>query len=177
MSKPTLSQLKEMFASINKEHFQGRISDFPILWNNRLRTCAGKCVFKRRTCKPIRIELSDKLFKNNNYDIDKITRTLIHEMTHAYLLEHFQERGHTDRFQMTMMRITGEYKNHRCHNYDTTGLKNKAKYTVMCPVHGQLGTRNRRPKSGGVYRCSKCKSVVKFEAIIQQKDNFWGIGD
>jgi predicted SprT family Zn-dependent metalloprotease len=185
MSQPTLKALSEMFDNINEEHFNSCITKVSVQWNNRLRTCAGLCKFKRkrmaingvRQLTPTLIELSVKLFKNNDWDIDKIKNTLTHEMCHAYLLEHYNERGHTQRFQDTMTRITGVRKNHRCHNYDVEVLKNEKKYSIQCPKHGEIGKRSRAPKRGGVYRCNHCKSVITFVKLEKKPDNFWGIGD
>ena len=58
---------------------------------------------------PTKIELSYKLFENNNWDMEKIY-TMAHEMTHAYLLQEYNESGHTQNFQDIMTRITGIIK-------------------------------------------------------------------
>ena len=55
----------------------------------------------------------------------KIYTTMAHEMTHAYLLQEYNESGHTENFQNIMTRITGIEKNHRCHSYNVEGLRNK----------------------------------------------------
>ena len=91
--------LNRLFDDINKEHFNNKITKIPCVWNIRLRICAGKCHYTRRRnpstlsmeMTPTKIELSKKLFENNNMDIDKITNTMIHEMVHAYLLEHYNQ--------------------------------------------------------------------------------------
>jgi len=174
-----IPDIKKLFQELNKQHFNGVIKDIPVLWNTRMRTTAGICTYTRKrenfvlNLSPSKIELSSKLFANNNYDIDKIKRTLIHEMVHAFLVQEYNETGHTARFQKMMTEITGERKNHRCHNYNTEGLRNKAKYKIVCPVHGEIGTRNRKPKKG-TYRCTKCRSVIKFEAI-EEINNFWSL--
>ena len=151
--------LNEMFQKINEEHFNGEITAIPCSWNTRMRTTAGKIHYKRKTLHgftptfnprvsltPTVIHLSLPLFKNNNMDIEKITRTMQHEMTHAYLLENYSEPGHTARFQSIMTRITGENINHRCHSYDVTGLRNKQNVRYMCECGQTVGYRSRMPK-------------------------------
>ena len=167
-----LLNLNKLFDEINSEHFEGRITKIPCVWNKRMTTTAGRIFYKtnpftRKATSPTKIELSFKLFKNNGMDVDKITRTMQHEMTHAFLIEHFSEPGHTSNFQMIMTRITGEIKNHRCHSYDVTGIKKtqerKWKYTCSCGE--TVGYRARKPKAGAVYRARCCNGKVTFQNI------------
>ena len=112
--------IKAMFVRLNNEHFNDEIPDIPVVWNTRMTTTAGYCRYKRerdRTLVPTKIDMSDKLFRHLDYDLSKIERTMVHEMVHAYLVHKYNEKGHTARFQRMMTNITGEYKNHRCHNY------------------------------------------------------------
>jgi len=163
--------LNELFDDINAEHFEGKISKIPCHWNKRMTTTAGRVFYKMNPFKgahnPTHIELSYKLFKNNNMDLKKITRTMQHEMTHAYLIEHFGERGHTKRFQSIMTRITGENINHRCHSYNTMGIKKRQEKTwkYVCACGQTVGYRARKPKSGATYRAKCCKGVVTFHNI------------
>ena len=156
--------LEALFDEINRDYFNEVIKKIPVRWNSRMRTCAGKCVYRSKTLSPIRIELAEKLFENENWDISKVKRTLSHEMTHAYLLQEYNEKGHTARFQMIMTRITGERKNHRCHSYNTQGLRNKRKKDVVidCNSCGIIGYRARMPRKGSIYRCVKCKDIITF---------------
>jgi len=175
--------IKNLFKTLNQKHFGNKINDIPVLWNNRMRTTAGRCVYARKRINglvdyiPTKIEMSDKLFRNNNYDIEKITRTLTHEMVHAYLVQEFNERGHTAMFHRMMTNITGEVINHRCHNYNVDGLRNKHRYEAICPVHGSIGTRNKRPMINRVYKCTQCNSVVEFKDMKSNNNNnnFWSI--
>ena len=164
-----------MFDEINKTHFDNKISKIPVNWNARLKTTAGYCKFKtnRNGYYPTRIDLNKRLFENENYCRDKIFNTLAHEMTHAYLLEHYNEKGHTARFQSIMTRITGVRKNHRCHSYNVTGLRAERNITISCPIHGEIGTRSRMPKAGLVYRCRRCRSKITFK----KKTSFKGLFD
>ena len=156
--------LKAMFIKLNNTFFNGVIKEIPVQWNTRMRTCAGKCVYKSRTFTPIRIELAEKLFQNENWELKKVERTLVHEMTHAFLLQEYNETGHTRRFQSIMTSITGEAKNHRCHKYNTQGLRNKRKKDVVidCGTCGIIGYRARMPRKGSIYRCVKCKGIITF---------------
>ena len=167
-----LPNLNELFDKINQEHFDGKISKIPCVWNKRMTTTAGRIFYKRnpftgKPQNPNKIELSFKLFKNNDMDISKITRTMQHEMTHAYLIEHFGEDGHTSNFQSIMTRITGEDKNHRCHSYDVTGIQRKQSknWKYVCPCGQTVGYRARKPKAGATYRSRCCGGIVTFQNI------------
>ena len=167
--------LDDLFDEINSEHFNSRISKIPCVWNKKLRVCAGKCFYRVnrtsliKTYSPFKIEMSYKLFENNNWDMDKIKTTLAHEMTHAFLAEHHNEVGHTDHFQRIMTRITGINKNHRCHNYDVTGLRNKKKVHYTCDCGLTYGRRSRMPRMGITYRSRCCESVITF---WKDEDNY-----
>jgi len=167
--------IKAMFIRLNDEHFDGQIPDIPVVWNTRMTTTAGYCRYKNEgmismrvsIIEPYKIDLSDKLFRNEGYDLAKIERTLIHEMVHAYLVHKYNEKGHTPRFQRMMTRITGEYKNHRCHNYNTAGLRRKQAKNVLwsCQGCGVEGRKARMPKAGRIYTCRSCGSRVTFTRV------------
>ena len=164
----TRPNIQQMFVRLNDEHFGGEIPTIPVVWNTRMTTTAGYCRYKRSygssNLQPTKIDLSDRLFKNLGYDMSKVERTLIHEMVHAYLVHKYNEKGHTARFQSMMTDITGEHKNHRCHNYDTDGLRRRQNrnIAVNCPTCGVIGYRARMPKRGARYLCNKCRDVVTF---------------
>jgi predicted SprT family Zn-dependent metalloprotease len=65
-----------------------------------------------------------------------------------------------------MTDITGERKNHRCHNYDTNGLRRKQTKKVqwICAGCGKNGWRVRMPKANrrDGYTCRGCGGKVKF---------------
>ena len=163
MERPNLQR---MFLKLNAKHFSFEIPPIPVVWNRRLTTTAGIC----RYCPtpsggyaPKEITLSEKLFRSLGYPLDKVERTLIHEMTHAYLLHKYDEKGHTRRFQNVMTRITGENINHRCHTYDTSAVRMKRSIEMHCTRCGLLGTRARMPRSHSstsVYRHSGCRGTV-----------------
>lgn len=168
--------IKAMFHRLNNEHFNGEIPDIPVVWNTRMTTTAGYCrykrgVYSRYNIEPYKIDLSDKLFRHLDYDLDKVRRTLTHEMVHAYLVHKYNEKGHTRRFQSMMTRITGEHKNHRCHNYDTVGIKRRQEKKVKwsCTGCGIEGFRVRMPKRNRGYTCRRCGNSVTFTDT--RKDN------
>ena len=82
-------------------------------------------------------------------------------MTHAYLLQEYNETGHTHRFHLIMTRITGEVKNHRCHNYNV--IKNKKKVDVICSKCGHIDVRTRMPSRGRTYTHTNCGGEISFK--------------
>jgi predicted SprT family Zn-dependent metalloprotease len=151
-SRPDIS---DMFFSLNEKHFNNEVPDIPVVWNTRMTTTAGYCRYRKTSqypglniydFDPTKIDLSDRLFKSLGYDIQKIERTLIHEMVHAYLIHKYNEKGHTARFQRMMTDITGERKNHRCHNYDVSEVRREARYTLICHRCGHEHGMSRKPK-------------------------------
>lgn len=176
MYKP---DIKAMFHSLNAEHFNGEIPDIPVVWNTRMTTTAGYCRYSStvggrdrwggassRTLEPVRIDLSEKLFRNEGYDYAKVERTLVHEMVHAYLVHKYNEKGHTPGFQSMMTRITGEYKNHRCHSYNTEGLRRKQDKKIHCKCTrcGYVYYKARMPKHAAYskYQHRKCGGNIEF---------------
>lgn len=161
MNKP---DLVELFNHLNSKHFNNVIHSIPVVWNTRMRTTAGYCRFKRQLhgVVPTQIDLNKRLFHNLNWDLSKIERTLVHEMVHAYLAQEFNDTKHSKRFQMKMVEITGEFKNHRCHDYDVSELQEKRKVVIKCGNCGVIGRRSRMPKKSLGYHCKKCKGPVFF---------------
>jgi len=183
----TRPDIKAMFHRLNDEHFDGEIPDLPVVWNTRMTTTAGYCRYKRQgtlngggrrvvqNLEPYKIDLSAKLFRHLDYDLEKIERTLIHEMVHAYLVHKDNEKGHTWRFQSMMTRITGEHKNHRCHNYDTAGLRRKQEKKIHCKCNrcGFAYEKVRMPKHAGrtSYRHRGCGGVITFTQMNIDDDS------
>ena len=173
MIKP---DIKKMFVELNEMHFNGEIPDIPVVWNGRMTTTAGFCRYRRSAgqIRPLSIDLSERLFRNMDFDLSKVKRTLIHEMVHAYLVHKYNEKGHTPRFQRMMTEITGEHKNHRCHNYDTTGLKRKQakKVQAECGRCGFTYQKARMPKHAAysTYTHRGCGGVITFSRIEQNED-------
>ena len=172
MNRPNI---KAMFHRLNNEHFNGEIPDIPVVWNARMTTTAGYCRYERSRVLALmgnrqeltvtKIDLSVQLFRNENFDLAKIERTLTHEMVHAYLVHKYNEKGHSRRFQQMMTNITGEYKNHRCHNYDTSGLRRTQAKNIIWRCQGPCGAEGRKarmPKAGRIYTCRTCNGRVRF---------------
>ena len=166
-SNATTPNIAKMFVELNAEYFNSEIPSIPVIWNSRMTTTAGYCRYKREFCGnkiPTRIDLSLKLFKSNDFPEDEIRETLIHEMVHAYLLHKHNESGHGWRFQAMMTEITGVRKNHRCHSYDTGGVKRAAKWAVTCAKCGYSHPYKRKPKYG-VYTHRKCGGSMTVSRV------------
>ena len=167
--------IKEMFHALNVKHFDGEIPDIPVVWNTRMTTTAGYCRYKRAPVPPywmvelevVKIDLSDKLFRSLGYDLAKIERTLIHEMVHAFLIHKYNEKGHTARFQRMMTEITGERKNHRCHNYNTEAVGRKKKYFLICERCGAEHGMARKPKYSA-YKHRGCGGRMVLRGTISK---------
>jgi len=171
-----IPDIKTMFVELNDEHFGGKIPDIPVVWNKRMTTTAGYCRYKRSRVLALmgdrqeltvtKIDLSYQLFEKLGFDIDKVKRTLIHEMVHAFLVHTYNERGHKWRFQQMMTDITGEYKNHRCHNYDTEGLRRKQVKKIHCKCSrcGFVYHKARMPKHAAYsdYKHRGCGGKIEF---------------
>lgn len=174
MSKPNI---QAMFASLNYDHFNGEIPDMPVVWNSRMTTTAGRCHYRRMfgSLTPFKIDLSEQLFRSLDFDMSKVERTLIHEMVHAFLCHKYNEKGHTARFQRMMTEITGEYKNHRCHSYDTTGLQRKQTKKVKgeCRRCGMVYYKARMPKHAAysTYRHKGCGGAMDFTLTEGEPDS------
>jgi predicted RNA-binding Zn-ribbon protein involved in translation (DUF1610 family) len=68
-----------------------------------------------------------------------------------------------------MTRITGVRKNHRCHNFDTSGLGRKVQsknIQLVCDRCGVVGTRSRMPRNPrAVYYHKGCGASLMFRKI------------
>jgi|TARA_Y100000287_G_scaffold179435_1_gene173157 hypothetical protein len=163
--------IQAMFYKLNVEHFNNEIPDLPVVWNSRMTTTAGRCHYRRRlgNLTPIKIDMSYRLFRNLDFDLSKVERTLIHEMVHAYLCHKYNEKGHTARFQRMMTNITGEHKNHRCHDYDVAAIKRtqSKKVKAECQRCGMVYYKARMPKHAAysTYTHKGCGGTIKFSKI------------
>ena len=142
--RPSLSELSSMFDHFNEEHFHGEIPKIPVVINERLTSTAGRAFCKVRmewslvtreggnayeervnVRVPTKIELSGPIFDHHGWDfhrpswpMNELDNILVHEMTHAYLFDVFNERGHSVHFHNIMSKITGVVGNHRYHYMD-----------------------------------------------------------
>lgn len=158
-------QIENLFSSLNSEYFNDHVPEIPVAWNKRLRTTAGRCAYKgtNKSISPTKIELSYKLFQSLNWNSESIKNTLLHEMTHAYLIEKYNDVSHGDRFQSVMTKITGKNINHTYHSYDISSLQNRKNVEVFCPLcNSILFYRSRMPSKGKNFTHDKCGSRVEF---------------
>lgn len=165
-SRPDITN---MFEELNKLHFNSEIPTIPVVWNNRMTTTAGYCRYRKEftgNLYPTRIDLSLRLFESNGFPEAEVKQTLIHEMVHAYLICKYNQPGHTSSFQRMMTQITGVRKNHRCHNYDVSGVKLEVKWSVVCTRCGYAHGYKRKPKYS-IYTHRSCggKMVIQSGKI------------
>ena len=159
--------LKALFDQFNKDYFDGIIPDIPIEWNTRLRVTGGRCWYAitrqngYRLYSASRIDMNYRLFEKNGWNMEEVERTLIHEMVHAWQVTKRRTKcGHDREFQSKMDQIFGYKRSHRCHNYDTQGLKEERKVEAHCPIHGVVYRYARMPRNRK--RCRKCGSIIEM---------------
>lgn len=158
--------IRQMFGELNEIHFNSEIPEIPVAWNRRMTTTAGYCRYRRnnitKNLNPVKIDLSLKLFESNGFPNAEVRQTLIHEMVHAYLIHKYNQPGHTPLFQSLMTQITGVRKNHRCHNYDTSGVEREARWSIVCTRCGYAHAYSRKPKySSYIHRGCGGKMIVQ----------------
>lgn len=101
--KPELF-LKKIFDEVNSAHFNGFLDVPLLLWNSRLRSCAGR--FRPGSRKylneyPPRIEIASYL-REEEQAFTFIRDTLGHEMIHYWLWVRRRPYGHTPEFYQKM---------------------------------------------------------------------------
>ena len=168
----TAPNLKVLFGEFNKTYFDNEIPEIPVVWNNKLRVTAGLCHIKwecrkKKVGRPTKISLANKLFAENDWNIEQVKNTLLHEMVHAYLVHKYNNSSHDRNFQNMMSKITGQNKNHRCHTYDVSSLRNKQDVEISCPVHGTVGHQSRIPRKGVAYVHRNCGEVLVYSKVNQ----------
>jgi len=152
--------LGPIYDRLNRKHFAGALPKLPLSWSGRMTASAGIVYFKGRV--PKYITMSRPIFAHEGYKMADIERTLAHEMVHVALVMHRGDNTHGPAFQKWMTHITGEHKNHRCHNYaGAQRRRQRHKWKFHCKACGTEGTKARDPKAGR-YRCGKCKAPITF---------------
>lgn len=162
--------LNEMYNKFNEEHFHSTLPSLgekaTVKWNHRAIRRAGQIKYVVRFGRAIggHINLSAKVFAANNWEREKVERTLIHEMCHMYCAIRHNETGHGRYFQRKMRSITGEYKNHRCHDYEvpTAGAKFVGK--CSCTTYYRQRT-SKHIRSGAYFTCQKCNTKFQFRPV------------
>ncbi|SCP05383.1 SprT-like domain-containing protein, putative [Plasmodium ovale] len=103
--------LQELFCEYNARYFFDKLKSVQVKWSNKMKLCAGICVYKKSGYCCIRLSLPLlKLRKIKEY-----RETLLHEMIHAFLFltrSNSKHDGHGPEFKKHMYRInraTGLY--------------------------------------------------------------------
>ncbi|SOV81315.1 conserved Plasmodium protein, unknown function [Plasmodium sp. gorilla clade G3] len=96
--------LHELFSEYNGKYFFNKLSSVHVNWSNKMKLCAGICIFKKSGYCCIRLSLPLlKLRKIKEY-----RETLLHEMIHAFLFltrSNTKHDGHGPEFKKHMYRI------------------------------------------------------------------------
>ncbi|CDU20188.1 hypothetical protein YYC_00409 [Plasmodium yoelii 17X] len=97
--------LYQLFSEYNIKYFYNRLESVQVKWSNKMKLCAGICIFKKSGYCCIRLSLPLlKLRKIREYK-----ETLLHEMIHAFLFLNQKKSdkndGHGPEFKKHMYRI------------------------------------------------------------------------
>ena len=120
---------------------------------DRAKRRAGACHYARQM-----ITLSEHFVSMNDWDEVRIT--ILHEAAHALTPN---DRGHGWEWKAKCRELG--IAPERCYGEDVAMPEGSIR--IMCPNHGQIGTRHRMPKRGLVYRCKRCKEPVKHLRAYQ----------
>jgi len=166
--------LNQMYNTLNERHFNFRLPSLgdkvSVRWNNRAVRRAGQIEYVKShdSWRPAivggHINLSAKVFAANDWDPSKVERTLIHEMCHLYCALVFNETGHGRNFQNKMRQITGEYKNHRCHDYKTPTAGAKFVGSCKCNTYYRQRT-SKHIRNGAWFICRKCNTKFQYKPV------------
>ena len=166
--------LQMMYNTFNEQHFNFRLPDLgenvTVKWNHRAVRRAGQIAYvkSRDSWRPSiiggHINLSAKVFAANDWDREKVERTLIHEMVHLWCALRHNETGHGAHFQRKMREITGENKNHRCHDYKTPTQGAKFVGTCGCSTYYRQRT-SKHIRAGARFTCRKCNGKFQYKPI------------
>ena len=106
-SSPHLLDLAPLFDELNERHFDGFLEKPQMVWNNRLRSSAGRFIPGSRKWilqAPPRIEIASYLAAHP--DVHAMVRdTMGHEMIHYWLWVRRQPYGHTPEFYAKMRQM------------------------------------------------------------------------
>jgi predicted SprT family Zn-dependent metalloprotease len=165
VSASTPDFLTQQFLEINRIHFDSFLDQPVLVWNSRLRSCAGRFIPGSRklpeSFEP-KIEIASYLFKEKDAHT-RIIDTLAHEMIHYWLWIRRRPYGHTSEFleKMTAMGVS---------RYNPVPKKWTFKYLYQC-IHCEKEFPAR--KKLGVLACADCcsryssgKYDAKFKLIL-----------
>ncbi|KJP86869.1 hypothetical protein AK88_03480 [Plasmodium fragile] len=111
--------LLQLFEEYNEKYFFNKLKSVQVKWSNKMKLCAGICIFKKSGYCCIRLSLPLlKLRKIKEYRCDQFRvqhtkmlipqETLLHEMIHAFLFltrSNSRHDGHGPEFKKHMYRI------------------------------------------------------------------------
>ncbi|SOV18032.1 conserved Plasmodium protein, unknown function [Plasmodium sp. gorilla clade G2] len=176
--------LHELFSEYNGKYFFNKLSSVHVNWSNKMKLCAGICIFKKSGYCCIRLSLPLlKLRKIKEY-----RETLLHEMIHAFLFltrSNTKHDGHGPEFKKHMHRInraTGLHITiyHSFHNEVNFYRNHIWRCTGVCrkyPPHFGFVKRSMNrppgPKEKWWRRHSSycCGNFVKIEETEENKRN------
>ncbi len=154
------AKVKELVKEANKRYSGEDMLVPKVVFNNRLKTTAGRARLCRinKVCKLV--EFNVHLAARNFNDFMK--RTVVHEVAHGVAFEYFGHLGHGAPWKRVMRDYGAEPS--RCHDYDVSELTNG--YTFVCggcKTTIQAGPRVGKEIANGNprrRRCRKCKSAT-----------------
>jgi len=157
---PSESELQLIFAQLNVLYFHSELRAHRIRYNARLRTVAGRIVYRART-----IELSPELHAANPKALEA---TLAHEMIHAWLHARRPPTGHGTHFKQKMLHVglASIY-----HDLAVRRRRSARRYALVCPRCGLRLLRRRKPASRvSCGRCSPKRFDRRFELRVRLLD-------
>jgi predicted SprT family Zn-dependent metalloprotease len=136
-----INLLTRLFSENNRIHFDGFLDEPILIWNPRLRKCAGRFIPGSRKFPeafPAKIEVASYLLKLKDAS-SQIDDTLAHEMIHYWLWVRCRPYGHTPEF-LFKMKAMGVSR------YNSVSRRRPFKYSYQCvncrkdfPARKQLG--------------------------------------
>ena len=151
LSNPSLPSLEELFHQVNAQHFDSGLEPPKLVWNNRLRTSAGRFVPGHRryfTEHPPKIEVAAYLANQPN-GLAKVVDTLGHEMIHYWLWCRRQPYGHTEKFLSKMQEMGVSRYN------DSPHKKNRALTYACVSCKQEFRMRRRAHRKLACAECCK----------------------
>lgn len=149
-------------------------NEIPVIANNRLKTVAGKCFYRRsgNVRHAIRIEINGKMLKNESDEFLK--NTICHELLHSAVeCVSCGHKGQWKYYARLMSTRNVNYDITRCYESDSLSCsyRSEYKYKITCPVCGKTYFYRRKTKAvqyimagKNYYRCGRCNNDV-LEAV------------
>jgi len=162
--------LDRYFFELNAAHFDAFLEKTPLVWNDRLRTSAGRFIPGRRRFfkdDPPVIEIASYLQKIEDSS-KHIRDTIAHEMIHYWLWARRRPYGHTPEFLAKMREIGAS-------RYNTVGKRRPFKYIYKCPhCHREFPSRKKLNKLACLPCCkahSRGRYDPRFRIIFDREIN------